>query len=419
MLTGLFTTSVQSLRPQLNGNEMKKNLILCSFIIIALTGVNANERYFDYILNSPDYFQADDSLYPMVKKQTYHIVLAFPYELGQIFNEDYRQSTFSRTSLDFYQGMICAAENFNNHSLPFKLNIHVVDIPAEDKLTEANISAIRQYEPDLIICHLSNYNSDDFLKLSTSLKSTLISPFYADENQLQNNPWFITLKSSEKITKSIISKFIYKNYSSKNLILLCHSTPQLDEFTMIIKKSGTVSKLKNFSGYVVNASNWSSTEYTTLLEDSNLIVTDIQNDMVAINSILSNLTRQNGNHSQLMAPYSWLNYPAVDLNFLDLLNTIFYTEPVINYSDSTNADFILTYREKFNAEPGEFSFRGFKTLTYLIHSLEQKGKYIQRNSSNEMIPLIKDAGDKGFQNNRLDFYQINEHQLIWIGSEKD
>lgn len=388
--------------------------ILFLQLILCYTFSSAGFQYTDTRQNFPE-----DSIYPLLKQNIYKIALVFPFELSHIFSPDYRQSAISKTAQEFYMGLLIAAEELENENLPFTIEIKTYDITAEDSLPDILVKRLISDHPDIIIGHLSRFNSEDFLIISKTLKSPLISPFYADENNLKNNPYFITLKSTDLHVKRLISQYIYKNFLHYNLIFLCPNTQQLNEFSETLKNTGQISNLKNFSGFTVNSANWSSTDYLDVLDDSNLIVSNILNDMVAINSLLNNLSKNKDRHIQMLIPREWLNYQTIELTQLSELHAICYAEPQLSYADTNHFPFITKFREKYKTEASDISFKGYKTFKYIVNALASEGKYIQRSKDVDLFNLKKTEGNKGFQNNNLTLEEIINYKLIYIDTITD
>ncbi len=120
----------------------------------------------------------------------------------------------------------------------------------------------------------------------------------------------------------------------------------------------------------------------------------------------------------------WRNYRNLEIDHLQDVNAHIISPDFVDYSDRNVQDFVKTYRDKYNNEPGTYAFKGVETgfyfmnalMTYgrefykCIHQLNQQGDY-------NSIKFRKTAGKNfGWENTRATIYTYDNYRIIDIRS---
>jgi len=425
-------TLVQNLRLLLNGNKLKA--IFLSLLLLLLFNQSCFTRQIQKsalsedvtitenemvvadnqteVVETPE-VQPEDSLYPKIHKKKYNIAIALPFELDNIANEDYKQSLQSKISQDFYAGMSIYLDELDSAILPFTLEIFVQDIASYDTLPPSFFQKLKSNQIDFLIGPFKKEHLNQLSAYSIENRMTIISPFITDELQLNTNPYYISLKTSNYTTLNLLTQRICDFYTNYNVILLASSKAEIDNISLVIKSNENFSKLKDYNAFVLNNANWSSTDYLGKLNDSNnLVFCYIDNDLVAINSVLTNLSAITSKKFNLLLPFDWLHYNAVEALTLSNLNAHFFNGPMFDFGDSNNHLFINAYREKFKNEPNDVAYRAYFIMKLMNQALIHEGKFIQSSFNNDLPAFHKPENALGFENKLINYYYFQEHKLL-------
>jgi len=353
-----------------------------------------------------------DSNYPFLQKEIYRIALALPFELEKVLTEDFKQSGISKLSEDFYSGILLFLDEYSASKSNIKFELFVYDISQYDTLPADFFNKLEKNNIDFLIGPFYKNQFNSLKTYSVNNKIIVLSPFIADEDNLKHNPYFISYRPSENLIKNAIAEHIAQNYNKYNLFLICSNKTELEEINNLIKEKTVNIQFTGYNSAIINASNWSNTTYLNNLKDSNnLFLCTIKNDMVAINSILTNLIGYVDKEIQIIAPYDWLHYPSIETSMLNMFNSGFYTDQFLDFSDTNNFSFIMKYREKYKVEPNDYSFRGYQIIKLIINGVLSEGKFIQRNFTKPNL-FTRSGEGLGFQNCKIYFYYFTDNALL-------
>ena len=417
-------TSVLNLLLQLSGNKY----ILLAFLCIALSCSSkqfANEQLSlksDYekqhrksdlvkaekpaIENVP--IDTNDRIYPKTKKSAYKIVFILPLILEADDQRDFQQRSMARSALEFYMGSIIALQQETEKQ---KIHFDVYYFDCDSKvgnITAQIIPELKKIQPDLIIGPFLNDQIKELTSYCRNNEINLISPLINSDSCLLINPYFMSLRPSEKTHLVYISRLLNNNFQNYNISIIAESVQEKEHFKKILSSTIDSSHFGKIQTYYVNESNWRSNSFVkNMVDGKNVFIILNKSSEVVINSLLTSLIGiQNKEETALIAPYGWLFQNTIDLGFLQNLNSHFITDYYFDYNDSTNFDFISRYRIKFNNEPNLLACLGYSYTDYFCQMLQSKGKYFQRDwlktsaviDSTVSVQMIRFPGQLGFQN---------------------
>lgn len=364
---------------------------------------------------------SNDRLYPVTKKSAYKIAFILPLMLQADDQSESQQKSIARSALEFYMGSLIALQQETEKS---KIHFDVYFFDCDYKvgsITSQIIPELNKIQPDLIF---GPFLFDQLKELSPycrANKINLISPLINSDSCLIINPYFLSLRPSEKTHLAYIAKLLNSNFQHYNISIIAESIQERNHFTKLISSVIDSSHFGKIQTYVINESNWRAPTFIrNMVDGKNIFIILNKSSEVVINSLLTNLIGiQNKEETALIAPYGWLFQNTIDLGFLQSLNSHFISDYYFNYNDSTNFDFISRYRIKYNNEPNLLGCLGYSYTNYFCSLLQEKGMYFQRDwlkttaviDSTASVQMIRFPGQLGFQNYHMTILHYEGSEL--------
>jgi len=429
---------VQNHQPQLNGNRHFLILVAsvtfilffsCSSKQYALEQAKLESQYYK-TRNENTQSNPKDSLkeeiktsdtisviYPREIKEKYNIALLLPLMLDNIYDKEFVQRPISIAAQEFYMGALIAIEDTSGYHLNYSL--HIIDNKRSKEYTSEDIIAkLNQREYDLIIGPFLTSNVRVISDYSFNRKIPLISPVANIDSCLHDNPYFISLKPSKTSYVKYLSHHLKEHHQTQNIIFTAESKEQLDYYLSIVNGILDTSKFNKFNTVILNNSNWRSAPYNQYLGKENNIFVFCIEDEILINSVINSLVSIE-KEMLVYAPFQWLNFNSVDINYLQRINTCFLADQYIDYDDSSNCNFIHKYREKFNTEPGKYALLGYQTFMYFPQLMKKHGKYFFQeafingeNKENHHLMIERINSNAGYQNTKIFLLQLKDNELV-------
>jgi hypothetical protein len=115
---------------------------------------------------------------------------------------------------------------------------------------------------------------------------------------------------------------------------------------------------------------------------------------------------------------TWINYDNLDINMIQKLNLQIPANSHINYTDTVTNIFIKSYREKYNTEPGKYSFSGYDAAMYFIPLLIKYGngaidkiESTKKTCLSTSFDFKKTGDDSGFENQSVFILRYEDFEL--------
>jgi hypothetical protein len=362
-----------------------------------------------------------DQIFPIIKKSNYTIAFILPLNLEANDPYESQQKGLTRSALEFYMGSVIALQNESENSKStFKVYIFDCRNTTGSISTEI-IPELSKIKPDLVIGSFISDQLKILYKYCSDHKINLLNPLISPDSFTNLNPYFFTLRPSEKTHLNYISELLNRNFLQYNISILAETNQEKDQYYKTIRTLIDTNKFGEIKAYKADESNWRNPYYIkNMKEGKNVFLIFNKNNEVVINSLLTNLIGiQNKEETAIIAPYGWLYQNTIDLGFLQTMNTHFITDYYFNYNDSTNFDFISRYRTKYNSEPNIMACIGYAYTNYFMSMLNDKGIYFQRDllkatatmDSTVSIKMIRLPGQFSFQNYHMTILHYEGSEL--------
>ncbi|MFC2114504.1 hypothetical protein ACFLRI_04070 [Bacteroidota bacterium] len=364
-------------------------------------------------------------IYPLIYKDVYRIAYILPLYLHEIYQDEFVQNKTSKAAQSYYMGVKMALED---SVVTYGINIdaHVFDNSLNyDSVEHSVLDKVMQDSFDMIVGPFTSEHMNEYNSFSRLSKTPLVSPINIKEEFLLN-PYFISCRPTINTLKEKSLELLQSNFKNFNIILLCQNDKEVSVFKEILQKANNSNESKSIHLLVVNHENWEKAGYLSLLQkDSNLVMV-LSSDLVVINSVVTNLSGRIDIESEkddtkitLLAPYSWLNNLAVELVMLENLNTHFLSEPMLDYDDSINIEFIEKYREMYRTEPDNYAWLGYKSTIMYAQMIIKTGKYFQRgllanHAGNDEFQFICRRNMMGFEKSDIWLFRFEDHKVVRV-----
>jgi hypothetical protein len=322
-----------------------------------------------------------------------------------------QQKMMAHTALEFYMGATIA---FQIHTERSTIHFDAYFFDCDYKygaITNEIIPELKKIKPDLIIGPLSIDHTKELSVFCKENKVNLVSPLLNSDSCLSINPYFVSMRPSERSHLTYMSNLLNSKFKSYNISIITESSHEKERYAKMINSVIDSNQFGRIQSYYVNETNWRNPLYRkNMIPGRNIFIVYNKSSEVVSNSILTNLIGiQNKDETAIIAPHSWIFQGTIDLGFLQSLNSHFITDYYFDYNDSINFNFISRYRSKYNTEPPMIGCLGYTYTDFLISALVNKGVYFQREWLNN--PIVADTtasiqiarfpDQQGFQNYHL------------------
>jgi ABC-type branched-subunit amino acid transport system substrate-binding protein len=317
-----------------------------------------------------------------------NIAVMLPFQLQKAVATD---STYSdkellksnktlRVALDFYSGVLMAAEFAKDKGISIKMNVY--DTQGSSAKVESIIVTNNFNDTDAVIGPLLGKNVVKAASILDTKGIPVFSPLSNKETKMYSN-LFQTLPTNAMLEKGMLA-YLKNNSEGKNLILICDNKRSKQKAKII----ATLPQIK-----MVNPRKSDDGEYTYVQdieakinkEQENWILLESVNPVLISNvvGLLNGMPEEN--KVRLFALDKNKNYEFSDISNLHLAKLNF-TFPSIKKSHNTKEPnaFVTSYKNKHGVFPNRYAIRGFD-VTYDVLLRLASAEDVYEASKNEFI----------------------------------
>jgi LysM repeat protein/ABC-type branched-subunit amino acid transport system substrate-binding protein len=369
------------------------------------------------------------TIYTGEKKQEYNIAFFLPFhaneagamELEKLVKGDVQLPNKTTVALQFYEGALLAIDSLKKQH--FNAKIFVYDIDDSDSMNVTNtLKKPELKEMDLMIGPLYGSSFIPFSKFAKEHSIPIVSPFTQVNKILFNNPYVCKVSPSATLQIEQMARFVVDTFHTQNIILINNGNAK--ELSLYNAFKVTANKALIDKGYapadsVKEVYGIGGIQNAISLTKKNIVVLP-SNNQSYVTEFISNLNVMKEKHDiVLFGLQNWNSYDNLDIEYLNNLSLHIPANNFIDYDDRITKQFILSYREKYKAEPESYSYQGFDVTCYFLNALQKDGEAFLANLSENKQKCIETnfnftqfPSDSGFENRFVYILKYSDFKLV-------
>ncbi|WP_421753098.1 LysM peptidoglycan-binding domain-containing protein [Croceimicrobium sp.] len=310
-----------------------------------------------------------------INKQ-YRIAIVLPFR-SDLYSDTLSVNAFkphrdTEMATQYYLGFLMAADSLR--AMGMSIRLQVFDSHASMKDIPKLARSIDSMQADLVVGPAYGRLVEAMADALREKDIPVISPLSAGvEVKNRTNLYQVVPASSSKYMR--IAKMINEHYAEAHIIFAhCGSEAEKQQVQLI--KAHLNPRSKNFITSMVSCeelqSRWDLKDRMTENEGTKVVVL-LGEDPVFLSDIISKLYVIRDTSITVVGSPRLLNYPTMELSYLNALHYHTYEFRDINYADSATRVFVKDFRANFNAEPGPFAFQAYDAGMYFLPKLWRFG----------------------------------------------
>lgn len=321
-----------------------------------------------------------------------------------------------RIALDFYSGVLMAAEFAKDKGISINLNTY--DTQGNYTKVESLINSNNFSNTDVVIGPLLVKNVTQASRLLEAKGIPVFSPLSNKETKMSAN-MFQTLPSNEMLEKGMLA-YLKNNVEGKNVILICDNnrSKQKAKIVATLPQIKMVNPRKSDDGEYIYVQD---IETKINKEQENWIVLESTNPVLISNvvGLLNGMKEEN--KVRLFTLDKNKNYEFSDISNMHLAHLNF-TFPSIKKSYHTNEPnaFLTSYKNKYSVYPNRYAVRGFDVTYDILLRLASSDDVYEAFKNNYVTEYIENKFQytkkmfSGFQNQAFYILKYNQNLLVEV-----
>jgi len=369
-------------------------------------------------ITSPLEREKQKEIVPLKKQTNHSIALLLPFELNSINLKTAGRKDVAKADLaiDFYQGFKLALDSLiiNGH----QFNLQVFDTQSQETRVVNLAMANSVRSNDLIIGPVFPDAIKTFADFSELGQTLQISPLAASMPAEFNNPGLVTVNNTINQHGQKIAEFIHLNYTPELVNVLLINTQKTEDakFSSFFKSSLT--KMSGGKFRIIERPNAIAIESYLHPSKINLVIISSADRLFLLPVIDKLYKLVNQRYKiELFGHPSWIKASYLSQEKMQALKSRISTSYFVNYKAQNVKNFIARYRDEYNIEPSEYSFKGFDIGYYFGGLLEKYGKdyadHLEDNNYQGLHTVFKFSKDPkfGYINNELILLRYTNFEL--------
>ena len=370
---------------------------------------------------------AKEQLY--AKDRTYKVALLLPLESSPVLQGDLIVNSGAKTSdpaaersrnadnfLEFYEGALLAVEDMKNLGMRMELSVFDLLKKGEDIASLLNNNSLRNF--DLIIgpAHAQEFQLVAEYAKQHSIR--IVSPIDSrTEGLIQTNPYVFQVNPPTDAQYLKLFDGINVN-NDKNVVLVYEEG--LKEEALIeglldaLEHHSETVKFVTYSPGKTRSARDTIMSFLRPLVDNRIVIAS--NNEVMVTEILSNLHQLSVLKKYDITVYGtsrWRNFDGIDLAYFHELRLHMAVPFFADYDASTTKEFIVRYRDNFNAEPSQYAFQGYDVFTYFMQCLMNYGPRFDE-CFPSLSPRLLQSDYKFFRtDSRYGFINVDSARIVY------
>jgi LysM repeat protein len=328
--------------------------------------------------------------------------------------------------LPYYQGVLLALDSIRAQGVDITLHVH--DVCQDLSKARRLVLDPGFREMDLIIGPFFR-NSLEYIAIQARQYGIpVVSPLLSDQGQLAGFPNLFQATPSLETQLDNLARYLARSHAGHNILLVHNNQPgaipminafkaSLNREMLQARRFSDSLHLARINGYFVDETLVGGRVTRLLVMNDSLsdagkreeypaaltaeggfrevvyqqtgmegLVRELNRDgrnavvtLIGGEAFLSNYLRELSIHGRnldvsVFGIPEWKDYQSVEIDYLQQLNVHIFTPDFHEYEDPHIRDFVRRFRETFDAEPGDYAFRGVQTAYFFFSALQHYGK---------------------------------------------
>ncbi len=318
----------------------------------------------------------EDTTLVDINKQ-YRVAMVLPFRSSMYADtttlSDFNPHRDTEMAAQYYFGFLMAADSMK--AMGMDLRLKVFDSQANRRLVKILASQIDSMQADLVVGPAYGRLVEDMADQLAAKDIPVISPLGSGVD-VNNRPNLIQVIPPANTRYVQMANLINDYYADAQIIFAhCGSESEMQQVRMI-KSRLNPREGSEFMTSMVNCeelqSRWDLRDRMSNIEGTKLVVL-LGDDPVFLSDIVSKLYVIRDTSIHVVGSPRLLNYPTMELSYLNSLNYHTCEFRDVNYQDSATQAFVRAFRKRFDAEPSPFAFQGYDAGLYFLPKLWRYG----------------------------------------------
>jgi ABC-type branched-subunit amino acid transport system substrate-binding protein len=354
-----------------------------------------------------------------------HVNLFLPFYLNQndsLINKESLVETdelFSKSipGIEFLSGFQIACDSIIK--LGTKVNINIYDTPA-DSSAAASFFANKQFKnAALWVGPFHSHAASSAAKAVKNSNTLLILPYSSPNKVLLGNENVLKITPSLPTGMENLSLQLIDKNKNTQFILVHNALNKEMQIVDLIKKTFKAQNNDSIKEIIYKTVGLKGLTGALSKSKNNMIIV-ASSDQAFVTDLFNKLKVLDTKEYKISVTGmdTWINYDNLDINMIQKLNLQIPANSHINYTDTTTNIFIKSYREKYNTEPGKYSFSGYDAAMYFIPLLIKYGngaidkiESTKKTCLSTSFDFKKTGDDSGFENQSVFILRYEDFQL--------
>ncbi|MCF8277672.1 MAG: ABC transporter substrate-binding protein [Flavobacteriales bacterium] len=275
----------------------------------------------------------------------------------------------SEIALQFYEGFLMAMDSLNAIGYNVKLKVIDTENRAWKVKRIAETGGLKNV--DLIIGPFYSKVFSEAAAYANQSCVPIVSPTIKGSNIILNSPNVFKMIAADDAMIGEMGRYLGASDSTNNMILHYGAADELamvERFRSGLKARG--GKPVSFRSYNIYTSGSDSIRnHLSHAKRNNIVV--LSNNQVKLASLIKKISSwAEDDYIVAYAPNTWQTFKNLEIDYFDKLRLHMPVPFHVNYERLDVEYFVLNFREKFNAEPSSFAFRGYDLAMHFIRNLD-------------------------------------------------
>ncbi len=308
--------------------------------------------------------------------KNYRVAVMLPFFARPDTTVPQRVSDRSKIALEFYNGLLMAADTLSNDGMNLTLNV----FDTENSRYKLNrlIPEVRRGQYDLVIGPLYRENVELVADKLRKEKILVISPL-SKAVSVEGRPNLVNARQDRSANAQRVAEILNEYYLDYNVVFAINGEEGAYELEQQIKSRLSP---RPTGAYVKNAISAPDMPISrvdlegALSEERPNVVVVFTEDQVFLTGLVNNLRLLRSFDISLVGPAKLMQIETLDLNYLNDLKLTMPDIHFADFQDSATVDFVRAYRKRFKAEPTNIAFQGYDVGRYFLGKLWTSGVYL-------------------------------------------